>query len=79
MQQTFTPELLVKHLYNETTEQESISVKEALANDETLQQEYSLLQKAKYALDETGGETPGSSVIESILTFSKERELTETH
>ncbi len=78
MQPNSTPELLVKHLYNETNTQEANSVKDALANDVNAEQEFSQLQAVKQALDETDGETPSVSVIQKILSFSKEQELTES-
>jgi hypothetical protein len=79
MQQTFTPELLVKHLYNETTPSEASAINHALANDTNLQQEFKQLQETKNALDEADGEAPGAYVIQKILAFSKKQELTESH
>lgn len=79
MQQTFTPELLVKHLYNETTPSEASAINHALANDANLQQEFRQLQETKIALDEADGELPGTSVVQRILAFSKKQELTESH
>lgn len=79
MQQISTPELLVKHLYNETSAEEATTVDNALTNDSKLQEEFNELQTAKIALDEADGELPGVSVIEKIMTFSKEQELTATH
>lgn len=79
MQPIFTPELLVKHLYNETNEQEAIAINRALATDVTIKQEFTSLQEARYALDEADGEIPGASVIEKIRAFSKEKELAASH
>ena len=79
MQQTFTPELLVKHLYNETTPSEASAINHALANDMNLQQEFKQLQETKNALDEADGEAPDTSVIQKILAFSKKQELAESH
>lgn len=78
MQQIFTSELLVKHLYNETTDSEAAAIENALANDANLQQEFKQLRATKNALDEDG-EAPSTSTIEKILAFSKEQELTESH
>ena len=79
MQQNSTSELLVKHLYNETTDSEATAIEHALANDANLQQEFKQLRATKNALDETDGETPSASTIQKILAFSKEQELTESH
>ena len=79
MQQISTPELLVKHLYHETTQEEASKVESILASDAKLQQEYAQLQETKYALDEADGELPNANVLEKIMEFSKEQELTESH
>ena len=79
MQQIFTSELLVKQLYNETTNSEATAIENALANDANLQQEFKQLRATKNALDETDGEAPSTSTIQKILAFSKEQELTESH
>jgi hypothetical protein len=79
MQQISTPELLIKHLYNETNTAEAGVVDAALAADVNLQQEYAQFQETKYALDEADGKAPGSSVIEKIMAFSKEQELAASH
>ncbi|MCC6583027.1 MAG: hypothetical protein IT271_04945 [Chitinophagales bacterium] len=79
MQQISTPELLIKHLYNETNATETGVVDAALAADATLHDEYAQLQETKYALDEADGQAPGASVIEKIMAFSKEQELAASH
>ncbi len=75
MQQIFTPEILVKHLYNETTLEESALINDALSNDVKLEQEFRQLQETKYALDESEGDEPRSAVSKKILEFSKKQEL----
>jgi hypothetical protein len=71
MQQISTSELLVKHLYNETTIEEATIVNKLLKDDSTIQEEFKQIQAAKYALDETDGYEPNKSVIDKILTYSK--------
>lgn len=71
MQKNSTPELLVKHLYNETTNSEAILVNDALKNNIDLQEEFKQMQATKYALDDTDGNEPNKSVIENILNYSK--------
>ena len=79
MQQNSTSELLVKHLYNETTTSEVGIISDALTNDLNLQQEFTQLKEAKDALDEADGEAPSTSTIQNILEFSKKQELAESH
>lgn len=71
MQKNSTPELLVKHLYNETNVSESELVKISLKNDNMLQEEYTQMQATKFALDDADGSEPNKSVIENILNYSK--------
>ncbi len=71
MQEISTPELLVKHLYNETNADEASVVSNAFKNQPAIQQEFANLQTAKDALDGTDGHEPSKSVIDTILAFSK--------
>ncbi len=75
MQQIFTPELLVKHLYNETTPEEAIAIEDALTTNVALQTVYRQLQATKYALDEEDGGTPPSSVLQKIKAYSVAQSL----
>lgn len=79
MQQISTPELLVKHLYNETDKEESTILQNALEQDSETAQTFKQMQEVKNALDEAGDETPGENVIRNILEFSKQQELTASH
>jgi len=71
MQQISTPELLVKHLYNETDVNEYNLAENVLENDTNLQQEFAKMQETKNALDDADGNEPSQSVINNILDFSK--------
>ena len=75
MEQDFTPQLLIKHLYNETNEAESLSVFQALENDPIVQQEFTQLKEAKQALDESGDNGPGKATIRNILEYSLQQHL----
>lgn len=75
MQRNSTPQLLIKHLYNETTASEASAVFHALQQDELLQQEYARLQEAKFALDDAGGDDPGFSTIRNILRYSEKYQM----
>jgi len=77
MQQNFTPELLVKHLYNETNANETQLVENALEQNEAIRQEFKDIESAKLALDEADGHEPSKSIIDNILAFSK-KTATET-
>ena len=70
-----TPDLLVKHLYNETDSEEATLLQHSLENDSKSTETYRQLQEAKAALDEADGETPGNSIIQNILEYSKQQEL----
>ena len=75
MEQDFTPQLLIKHLYNETNEAESLSVFQALENDPIVQQEFTQLKEAKQALDESGDNGPAKATIRNILEYSLQQHL----
>lgn len=71
MQQISTPELLVKQLYLETDSDERRQIEQLLTNDSEVADMFAQLSEAKQALDEDGGELPGTPVMENILRYSK--------
>lgn len=75
MQATFTPQLLIKHLYNETTATEGSAVFSALEENEAVQEEFAQLLEAKQALDDAGGDDPGRACIRNILRYSGAQQL----
>ena len=75
MQQLFTPELLIRHLYHETTASEARTIDLALRNNPSLREEFRLLKEAKYKLDESEEDEPGKSTIQQILAYSKQSEM----
>jgi hypothetical protein len=75
MQQIFTPELLIKHLYNETTPAEARAIAVALQNNPSLQEEFRHLEETKYRLDESEGGEPGQSTIQKILAYSGQSQM----
>lgn len=79
MQQISTPELLVKHLYSETDAEETVILQNSLENDAKIAESYKQLQEVKNALDEAGGESPANSVIQHILEYSTQQELSTSH
>ncbi|MBK6273990.1 MAG: hypothetical protein IPF58_04475 [Saprospirales bacterium] len=77
MQQNFTREILVKHLYNETNEHEAKVIETALRNDISLQQEFAQLRHVKNKIDEDGGDSPSNDSIQKILNYSKQQQPAE--
>ncbi len=71
MQQNFTREILVKYLYNETTELENQYIEDAVKNDHSLQQELEQLSQIKNSLDQDGGSSPSSECIGNIIDYAK--------
>ena len=71
MKQISTPELLVKQLYLETDSDERRQIEQLLTNDSEVADMFAQLSEAKQALDEDGGELPGTPVMENILRYSK--------
>lgn len=70
MTKTFTHDDLIRYVYNETTIEENHEIKEAIACDAVLMEQYSELQKLKAQLD--GSMTaPSEKTINSILEYSK--------
>jgi hypothetical protein len=79
MQQISTPELLVKHLYNETNKSEADALQQELNSNPETAQLYTKLQDAKNALEENDGEMPSVNVVEKILAYSNANTLEEIH
>lgn len=71
MKQISTPELLVKQLYLETDSNERRQIGQQLTDDSEVADMFAQLSEAKQALDEDGGELPGTPVMENILRYSK--------
>ncbi len=71
MKQISTPELLVKQLYLETDSDERRQIGQQLTDDSEVADMFAQLSEAKQALDEDGGELPGTPVMENILRYSK--------
>ncbi|MFN8283012.1 MAG: hypothetical protein U0U67_07335 [Chitinophagales bacterium] len=77
MQQNFTRETLVKHLYKETNESEATAIENALKNDSSLEQEFAQLRHVKNKIDEDGGDSPSNDSIQKILNYSKQHQPAE--
>ena len=74
MKQKFTPNHLIKYLYNENTASERLAIDEALTYDAKLQEEYNEL-KAAYQQLPKASFTPSSASIQNILKYSRSTAL----
>lgn len=74
MQQPFTPELLVKFLYRETSASETLAVSEALHRDPVLRAEYDRLLEGYQQLPRVTFR-PSPDAVRNILTYSEQTAL----
>jgi len=68
----FTPEDLVRYLYNETSEQKTASIKAALQSDWNLRETYEKLASSMKKLNEINF-SPRTETINKILEYAKKR------
>ena len=71
MKQSFTKNLLVKYIYNETSTAERLNIEAALNEDFELYEEYVALYEAYINLPKVKF-TPSPKSISNILSYSKE-------
>ena len=71
MKQSFTQNLLVKYIYNETTIAEKFYVEEALNDDFKLYEDYEALYVAYTGLPKAKF-SPSPDTISNILSYSKQ-------
>jgi len=72
----FTPEDLLLYLYKETSEQETISIEEALQKDWTLREKLAVLKASMDRLDKIVT-APRTEVVLNVLNHAREHS-TET-
>jgi hypothetical protein len=77
MTQPFTPELLVKFLYKETTASETLQVEDALYNDPDLQAEFENLRQAEQYLPKVKFQ-PSNNTLQKILRYSEQTAVERT-
>lgn len=70
MNQRFTQEMLIKHLYQETDVSEQQAIRSALKSDPALRQEYNKFSKMKELLNSEKS-TPSDTSVRIILDHSK--------
>ncbi len=74
MIKTFTQNDVLRYYYNETSEQESAEIKQALIINADLMEVYKQLKSSGSLLDEVKKE-PSKQVIDKILNYSKFKNL----
>ena len=74
MIKTFTQDDLVRYIYKETTEEESIEIEMALLFDEALAENYNSLLKTVDLLTEVKVK-PSNGTIDKILSYSRSYDL----
>ncbi|HAP00829.1 MAG TPA: hypothetical protein DCQ93_02780 [Bacteroidetes bacterium] len=74
----FTQEDLVRFIYNETSEEESLEIKKALLENLDLAKAYQGMLTVKDELEQ-GKLNPSDSSIDIILQYSREQVNTESH
>ncbi len=70
MTKIFTENDLIRFIYEETTEAESLAIKDALMCNHELQEVYNDLMEMKTTLD-TNHLSPGKHVVNNILNYSR--------
>lgn len=74
MTKTFTQNDLIRYIYHETTEQESIDIEKTLLIDNEFFDEYRKLAQVSMELDRVN-EKPSEKTIRKILNYSKSLNL----
>ena len=74
MIKTFTPNDVIRYLYNETSEEENKAIAQALIIDAELLEIYMQLKQSSEKLDEIE-KNPSENVINNILNYSKSKDL----
>jgi len=68
----FTPEELVRYLYNETSPAATAAIEEALQNDWTLREKLEVLRHASRELDHATLESPQPESLRKIMNYARE-------
>ncbi|MGB0862652.1 MAG: hypothetical protein ACPG19_12970 [Saprospiraceae bacterium] len=78
MKNNFTKQLLVKYLYHETTNAETLKVEEAMSDDWELQELFENLERSSRTLPKVTF-SPKSTTIQNILGYSREKPAIEPY
>lgn len=71
MTKTFTPDDLLRYLYEETTLEETLEIEKALQNDISLQEEYEQMQSDLGLLNEELNYEPSDKCISHIMEYAR--------
>ncbi|HMU44755.1 MAG TPA: hypothetical protein PKC72_00240 [Chitinophagaceae bacterium] len=72
----FTPEDLLLYLYNETSEEQTAAIEEALQKDWTLREKLTVLKTSMQRLDKIT-ESPRTKVVLNVLNYAREHSQEE--
>lgn len=70
MTQTFTPDDVIRYVYEETTEDENVLIEDALIGDQELLEFYLDALEMKSLMNKIE-RTPSNSVVSNILAYSQ--------
>jgi len=71
----FKQEVLVQYLYNETSQELTLAIEEALQENWELQDELNVLKRTMKQLDTLHLSSPRKSTINAILNYAKSKEV----
>lgn len=74
MTQTFTPDDLLRYLYEDTTTEEKLEIEKALQSDTNLQQQFEQLQEDMQLLDDLALE-PSTGCVNHIMEYASAMNL----
>lgn len=78
MIKTFTPDDLIRYIYNETTDTEKAAIEQALVTDTDFAHEHRQIKAMIMSLD-TVKEEPSQKSVDAILAYSKSIDLHSVH
>lgn len=68
----FTPEDLIRYLYNEASPAMTAAIEEALQNDWTLREKLEVLRHSSRELNRVALESPGTTSLNRIMNYARE-------
>ena len=78
MQLLFTPEDLIRYLYNETSTEKTSAIDAALREDWTLREKLEVLKASTQRLDSII-ESPRMEVLQRVMNYARETEVNSIH
>jgi hypothetical protein len=74
----FTPEELIRYLYNEASTEKTAAIEAALREDWTLREKLEVLKASTQRLD-TIIESPRMEVLQRVMNYARETEVNPIH